>query len=140
MTHPAEGQGRIDRLVVSFTTLMLLSMVGMMINSAALIIIPVPLMVALLMLLAVLRPGNRWPVRSVFVTQGIFHLISLALWIVALVAIDSEQITIAGLPTSTGVLVVIAWPFYTVVTGLLYAFCSKHLVAVQHAGDQVADR
>lgn len=130
MPAPTEGQSRVDRIVLAFTGLLTLTMIGMLVNNPGLTMVPIPLMVALLMLLATLRPGNRLPARKVLVAQAIFHLGSLAIWLVAWLAVGNDEITIAGMTTSMGMLVVIGWPFYTITSGLLYAYCSTYSTAI----------
>ena len=121
------GQGRVDRIILVFSALLILAMVGMFTNIIALIILPLPLMIAVLMFLATLDRRGRWPDRPVLVALSVFHAISFALWFIAWLALHDNAITIAGLPTSTGVLIVIAWPFYTILSGPLYAFCAERM-------------
>ncbi|PRZ42172.1 hypothetical protein CLV47_10643 [Antricoccus suffuscus] len=124
MDAQARGQSRVDRIVLTFTTLLVLTMIGMFANNAALIMLPIPLIIAVMMLLATLGPNNTWPTRSVIVVLGAYSAISLAVWLVAWLALGNPAITIAGLPTSMGVLVLVGWPFYSIASGLLYAFCA----------------
>lgn len=121
------GQDRVDRFVLMLALLLIVSLVGMFGNSPALILLPVPLIVALLTLLSVLDRENGWPDRGTLAAVIAFHAVSVALWTTALVALHDERITIAGLPTSTGVVTLILWPFYTLFSGALYAFCAERL-------------
>ncbi|GAB3309295.1 hypothetical protein EK0264_08565 [Epidermidibacterium keratini] len=140
MPAHSEGQARVDRIVLAFTGLLTLTMVGMLINSPGLTMVPIPLMVALLTLLATLRPGNHWPARNVLLAQGIFHLCSLAIWLVAWLAVGNNEVTIAGMTTSMGMLVVIGWPFYTITSSLLYAYCSTYSKAIAQVTADAPDR
>lgn len=131
-TAQAQGQRRVDRIVLSFTALMTITMIGMLIDSPGLTMIPIPLMVALLTLLATLRGADELPERRVLIAQVAFHVVSLVLWVIAWLAVGDTTVTMAGLTTSVGVLVLIAWPFYTIASGLLYAYCAPHSDAVRH--------
>ena len=121
------GQTRIDRFVLTFAALLVIAMIGMFAGSPALIILPVPLMIALLNFLSVLDRENGWPDRATITALVIFHAISTAFWVGALWTLHDEHIVIAGLPISTGLIVLGAWPFYTLFSGPLYAFCAERL-------------
>jgi hypothetical protein len=121
------GQSRIDRFVLVFAGLLAVTMIGMLAGSPALIIIPVPLLVALLTFMSVLDRENGWPDRGTITALISFHAVSTGLWVIALVTLHDERIVIAGLPISTWVLTLVAWPFYALFSGPLYAFCAERL-------------
>lgn len=127
MNSPQLGQSRVDKIILIFSMLIVVAMIGMLSNIAVLIILPLPLMMAVLMFLGTLDRQGRWPDKSVVVAMCIFHGVSFALWFIAWLALHNNTVTIAGLPTSTGVLIVIAWPFYTLVSGPLYAYCATRM-------------
>ncbi|MPV35530.1 hypothetical protein [Georgenia subflava] len=127
MYSSKSGQSRIDRFVLTFAGLLVLTLIGMFAGSPALIIIPVPLLIALLTFMSVLDRENGWPDRATITALIAFHTVSTALWVVALVALYDERIAIAGMPISTGVLTLVAWPFYALFSGPLYAFCAERL-------------
>lgn len=125
------GQQRIDRFVLVLAALLVVAMVGMFANNVALILVPVPLIVTLLTLLSVLDRENGWPDRGTLTAVVAFHSVSTALWLIALLAVHDESIVIGGMPLSTGILTLVLWPFYTVLSGPLYAFCCERLGLVR---------
>jgi hypothetical protein len=127
MYSSRSGQSRIDRFVLMFAGLLVLTMIGMFAGSPALIILPVPLLIALLTFMSVLDRENGWPDRGTITALVAFHTVSTALWVIALITLHDERIAIAGMPISTGVLTLVAWPFYALFSGPLYAFCAERL-------------
>lgn len=124
MYSSTTGQARVDRFVLGFSLLIALALVGMLTGNATLVIAPVPLLAFVLTLLAVLGPDNRWPDRTTLLLVTGFHTISVALWAVALGAIGDESPALAGIPLSTGVLWLLAWPLYALLSGPVYAACA----------------
>ena len=118
------GQSRVDTIVAAFAALILIALLGMLTGSAVLVIAPIPLLALVLTLLAVLGPDNRWPDRTTLLLVTAFHTVSVALWAVVLGGIGDESPALAGMPLSTGVLTLIAWPFYALLSGPVYAACA----------------
>ncbi|MBW0101107.1 hypothetical protein [Pseudonocardia sp. KRD291] len=124
MYSSATGQARVDRFVAVFALLLVIALVGMLTGHAALVIAPISLLALTLTLLAVLGPDNRWPDRATLFLVCVFHTVSIALWAVALGAIGDETPAFAGMPLSTGILTLVAWPVYALLGGPVYAFCA----------------
>ena len=137
MYSSAAGQARVDRFVAVFALLLVIALAGMLTGTASLVIAPIPLLALTLTLLAVLGPDNRWPDTGTLVLVCAFHTVSIALWAVALAAIGDETPVIAGMPLSTGVLTLVAWPVYALISGPLYAVCAVRSGLV---GDVRSDR
>ena len=55
----------------------------------------------------------------------LFNVLSVSLWIIALITLDNTSQWLAGLPPSTAVLFLIGWPFYAITGGLMYAYISS---------------
>lgn len=134
MYSSSAGQARVDRFVAGFAVLLLVALAGMLTGTAALVIAPIPLLATVLTLLAVLGPGNRWPDRGTLLLVCAFHTVSVALWAVALAAIGDETPVLGGLPLSTGVLTVVAWPVYALLSGPVYAVCAARTGLVANTG------
>lgn len=136
MYSSATGQARVDRFMAVFALLLVIALAGMLTGTAALVIAPIPLLALTLTLLAVLGPDNRWPDRASLVLVCAFHTVSIALWAAALAAIGDETPAFAGMPLSTGVLTLVAWPVYALLSGPVYAFCAVRsgLVAEVRSG------
>lgn len=124
MYSSTAGQSRVDKFVAAFAALILIALLGMLTGSAVLVIAPIPLLALVLTLLAVLGPDNRWPDRATLLLVTAFHTVSVALWAVVLGGIGDEGPALAGMPLSTGVLTLIAWPFYALLSGPVYAACA----------------
>lgn len=115
------NQQRIDRFILAFTVLLIVCMVGLISNNLTLIIVPLPVMLAVLMLLGSLDINGRWPSQGSLMLIIAFNVLSVALWVIALVSVGSAGTTLAGIPLEVGILVVVAWPVYTAMSGPLYA-------------------
>lgn len=125
MYSSTAGQSRVDKFVAAFAALILIALLGMLTGSAVLVVAPIPFLAFVLTLLAVLGPDNRWPDRTTLLLVTAFHTVSVALWAVVLGGIGDESPALAGMPLSTGVLTLIAWPFYALLSGPVYAACAS---------------
>lgn len=124
MYSDPEGQSRVDRFVAVFTVLVAVALAGMLTGAAWLVILPVPLLALVLALLASLGPRNRWPDGGSLAVIGGFHTVSVAVWVVALVTMYDPTPVLGGMPLSSGLLFFVAWPWYAVVAGVVYAVCA----------------
>lgn len=116
-------QAHVDWLVGILGLLVAAALAGLFFNVLFLILLPLPMMIALLMFLATMQRDGSWGDRVVVIALVLFNSFSLMLWVGALVTARDMAPFIAGLPINTGLLVFIGWPFYTLLSGPLYAFC-----------------
>ncbi|ALG83923.1 hypothetical protein [Gordonia phthalatica] len=115
-----------DVLVLGFTALLVIAFLGMMWNLPAAMFLTTPLMVALLLNMSVVECQDPARRRSALIVIHTYNVLSFILWAVALWGLH-QDLVIGGLPISTAVILYFAWPFYTVVSGLMYAATSKWL-------------
>ena len=115
-----------DVLVLGFTALLVLAFVGMMWNLPAAMFLTTPLMVALLLHMSVIECPDPARRRTALTVIHGYNVVSFGLWAAALWGLHRDAV-IGGLPISTAVILYFAWPFYTVVSGLMYAATSKWL-------------
>lgn len=133
MYSATDGQSRVDRFVAAFSVLVATALAGMLTGIAWLVIVPIPLLALVLALLAALGPENRWPDRGSLVLLAGFHMVSVALWMTALVTMHDLTPVLGGMPLSTGLLTLVAWPWYALVAGLVYAVCAGRAGIVEDA-------
>lgn len=134
------GQARIDQIILTFAVILVAALIGMLANVPTLIILSVPFILAVLMFMSVLDRHNGWPDRATITVLLIFHGISLALWSTALIGLGSKNITLGGMTTSAGIITLVAWPFYALFSGPLYAFCCDRMGWARihaHLGDAI---
>lgn len=116
-------QTRMDLLVGILGFLVAAALAGLLFNVLFLVLLPLPLMIALLMFLATMQGDGAWNDRSTIVALVVFNACSLILWVGALLTVGDDSPVFGGLPINTGLLIFIGWPFYTLLSGPLYAFC-----------------
>lgn len=116
-------QRRMDLLVGILGFLVAAALAGLVFNVLFLILLPLPLMIALLMFLATMQSDGAWDDRPTVVALVVFNGCSLMLWVGAFLTVGDDSPVFGGLPINTGLLIFIGWPFYTLLSGPLYAFC-----------------
>lgn len=116
---------RIDALVYSLTIVMILGFIGMMANVPFLIFLALPAIIAVLLYLSVSDIPDTTRRRTIMGTLHTFNVISVALWVIALLTLDNTDQWLAGLPASTAVLFLFGWPFYSIVGGVMYAYIAS---------------
>lgn len=115
------NQRRIDVLIIGFTVLVACCMIGMLTNTLFLAMIPLPILLALMMFMGALDLRDAWNRGASLTILVLFNAVSIGLWVAAWATADIHHITIAGLPVSTGLLMLILWPIYIFGSGLVYA-------------------
>lgn len=127
---------RSDILVLGFTGLLVVAFLGMAANIPALMFLTTPLMVAVLLHMSVSdAPATEGRRRALTLVHA-YNVVSLVFWVVALWGLGSDH-TLWGLPISTAVIVYLAWPFYTIISGLMYAATSR-LTGIAQLHEQYA--
>lgn len=116
------GQRRVDLLVLAFTLFVASCLIGMLTNTLSLAMLPVPVLLALMMLIGALDLEDRWASRKGVAAIIAFNLVSIALWTVSWLTFQGTATTVAGLPLSSGLLMLIVWPLYIFGGGLLFAY------------------
>src|SRR5699024_10459633 len=114
-----------DRLVYSYTSTLLLALIGMFFDIAILTILAVPVIFALLLYLSISDlPSKAGKPRAMWAIH-IFNIVSFGLWTIVFVGLQSETQWLAGLPISTAVVYFFIWPYYSIVGGLVYAYVAE---------------
>lgn len=125
MTTVHTKQKYIDKLVYAFGTVMVLGFIGMMADIPVIMFLAVPASMGILLYLSVSDIPDPRRKGMVYGILHVFNLVSVALWVTALVTLDNTSQWLGGLPPSTAVLFLIGWPFYTIVGGIMYAYISS---------------
>lgn len=137
MSSNESNQRRVDALVLGLSGLLLLALAGMLFGVPELLTLTLPLMMTVLMLMGALDRSNRWNRRVLGLVLA-FNAVSFALWLVVTLTVSSQAVAFGGLSVAAGVFVYLAWPYYTVVSGPLYAFVLDHIDPVAPARGRAA--
>lgn len=129
------GQRRIDRLVLGFAALLLVALVGMLADVPQFLSLTLPLMMLVLMLLGSLDWAHRWPRRLLGLVLA-FHVVSVVLWLVVTSSLTSQAVVFGGFSLAMGVFLYLAWPFYSFLSGPLYAYALRHIDRREELGQE----
>lgn len=111
---------RVDGMIIAIAILLSAMLIGMLFNVWYLAFFSIPILATALMGLGTLNRDNRWGPTLPWVVG--FGVISIGLFVWAGVGVASDQTPgFGGLTVAAGVMVYIAWPVLTLVSGLLYA-------------------
>jgi|SRR5690625_2788553 len=125
MQRRTPDQTTIDRIVYSYTSTLLLALIGMFFDIALLTVLSVPVIFALLLYLSVSDlPSEDGKTRAMWAIHA-FNIVSFGLWIVVFAGLQSEAQWLAGLPISTAIVYFFIWPYYSIFGGLLYAYVAE---------------
>lgn len=123
--EPFESNQRyIDLLVLAVGGTLLMALIAMLANSPALMLV-IPLCVAVFLYLSVSGLPDPLRRRTIYAVIHSFNAVSVLIWIATLALLNEPEPLFWGLPPATAILVYIGWPFFTLVSGLMYAYVSK---------------
>ncbi|PXY25183.1 hypothetical protein BAY59_24495 [Prauserella coralliicola] len=118
-------QRRIEVLVAILTVLVIISLIGMFLDSSAIMFLAAPVIVAVLLYLSVAEVPAGPDRTAAAAAIHVFNLAHAAVWVGILVTLQVHEATFWGLPPASGLLVYVFWPFSAVAASLLYAYVSK---------------
>lgn len=133
-------QRRTERFVIALTVLVALSVVGMFLDSAAVMFITAPLVVAVLLYLSVADAPAGAGKRASLIAIHVFNIVHTAVWLGMLTTLPVAETSFWGLPPSTGLMIYVFWPISVVAVSLLYAYVSKRTGIVDRVADAEAPR
>lgn len=127
-----------EKFVIALTVLVSLGVVGMFLDSAAVMFVTEPLVVAVLLYLSLVDAPGGAGKRAGLIAIHVFNAVHTAVWLGMLALLPVAEASFWGLPPSTGLMIYVLWPISVVAVSLLYAYVSKRTGVVDRVADAEA--
>lgn len=114
---------KVDAIVIASAALLLAMLLGMVVDIWYLVFFAIPLLVTVFIGLGSLnREGNWGPTVPWLIGFGV---LATALFVWAGIGMFDQTPEFGGFTSAMGVILYVMWPFFTVASGLLYAYVYK---------------